>query len=799
MPTRQDVDLARAAIDRGFLSVQESIKCLEIQRDYEQEGRTVPLEHIFIEAEFLTHRQLATLKESLAKTAALRHIGRFEIISKVGAGGMGTVYKAKDTTADRIVALKVLSPGHASNKEYIARFLREAHASGQLSHPNIVQGYDAGEANGQYYFAMEFVDGTTVADMLKEGRAIPEQQTLDIAIQTAKALQHAEEHNLVHRDVKPDNIMITKDGTAKLADLGLARLTTGDPAKRDKKAFGTPYYASPEQCQGEEELDSKTDMYSFGATLFHMLAGRVPFDDELPEGIMAKHLTEKPPYLKDLNVQLSHGVSKIVRKLMAKQKRDRYPAMAEVVRDLTLVRMGRSPRLGQRSRYDSGEYRYRSATGSWRTKRPSRRKRIIQISACAGLGLFIILGAVLLSQFVGSGSPPPKPKDRGSNGKVVKPQPPPKQPHELYLEEVLKQGRDMPREALLAKLRSVAEKYPGTESAKKAGQRADEILIAMEEEAKPIFGRCKSEALKLRDQRRFHDALKALDEFPARYGPTRYADEVAKLRKALENFARSEFRKTRREAKKLEQAKDYDGAIALFRSVTQTFGIPKMTSQSLTEIRRLEKAKKEEKKREAERARAENRRRLAKQDLDTARAAVGELPDLVADARFLEAADKLKTAAGKLTFDTYKPPLERAAEDLAALQALFDRLKSSRKNLEGKAVVITPKKGVRLEGKIFSVNSRRLSLECLVNGTKAIRTLSWKDLSPSDLRALAELNAGGKPSRGERCAIAALFYFSGRAKEAKAELDKLAADEQGKKAAELRRRDFEFFAKKEGE
>jgi len=631
--------------------------------------------------------------------------------------------------------------------------------------------------------------------MLKEGRAIPEQQTLDIAIQTAKALQHAEEHNLVHRDIKPDNIMITKDGAAKLADLGLARLTTSDPATRDKKAFGTPYYASPEQCQGEQELDSKTDMYSFGATLFHMLAGRVPFDDELPEDIMAKHLKEKPAYLKDLNVQLSHGVSKIVRKLMAKQKRDRYPAMAEVVRDLTLVRMGRSPKLGQRSRYDSGEYRYRSATGSWRTKRPGKRKRIIQISACVGLGLVIILGGILVSQLVGSGPPTPKPKDGGSNGKVVKPLP--RQPHELYLEEVLKQGMNMPREALLERLRSVAEKYPGTESAKKAEERADEILTTMEKEAKPIFGRCKSQALRLRDQRRFHDALKALDEFPGGYSLTKYAEEVATLRKAIGNRAQSEFRKTRSEAKKLEKAKDYDGAIALFRSVTQTFGIPTMTSQSLTEIRRLEKAKKEEKKREAERARLAEQRRLTKQDLDAVRVAVGELPDLVAAARFQEAADKLKATAGKLTFDKHKPPLDRAAEDLAALQKLVDRLKGSRKDLEGKAVVITPRKGIKLEGKIFSVSGQRLSLECIINGTKAIRTVSWEDLSLADLRALVELNAGGKLSPVERCAVAALFYFSGRTKEAKAELGKL-TDEQGKKAAELRRKDFEFFTKKEG-
>ncbi|MFO7899455.1 MAG: serine/threonine-protein kinase, partial [Planctomycetota bacterium] len=392
MPTREDVDLARAAIDRGLLTVPESVDCLKAQKTHTDQGREVPLERIFLQKGLLNERQIKALKDSLARMDALRHVGHYKILGKLGTGGMGTVYKAQDTKSGRDVALKVLSPGHARNREYIQRFLREARASGRLSHSNIVQGYDAGEADGQYYFAMEFVDGTTVGEMLRQGKPIPEQQALDIAIQIAKALQHAEENDLVHRDIKPDNIMITEDGTAKLADLGLARLATSE--QREKRELGTVYYASPEQCEGDEEVDTKSDMYAFGGTLFHMLIGRVPFDGESPEDIMAKHVQERPPYLKDLNVQLSHGVSKIVRKLMAKYKRDRYPSMEDVVTDLILVRMGRSPKLGKRPRHDSGEYRYRSSTGSWRTKTPSRWQKVRQIALCVGVGLFILGGAV---------------------------------------------------------------------------------------------------------------------------------------------------------------------------------------------------------------------------------------------------------------------------------------------------------------------------------------------------------------------------------------------------------------------
>jgi len=789
MPTRQDVDLARAAIDRGFLTIKESVKCLEIQRDYENAGQEVPLERIFIETDFLTQRQLHLLKESLAKANALRHIGHYEIMSKVGAGGMGTVYKAKDKKAERIVALKVLSPAHASNREYITRFLREAHASGRLSHPNIVQGIDAGEAKGQYYFAMEFVDGVTVASMLKEGRPIPEQQALDIAIQISKALEHAEENHLIHRDIKPDNIMITEDGTAKLADLGLARLTKGDPGAQEQKVFGTPYYASPEQCQGDGDLDAKTDMYSFGATLFHMLAGRVPFDDETPEEIMTRHLQDKRPYLKDINVQLSHGVSKIVRKLMAIDKRERYLSMGEITKDLTLVRMGRSPRLGARSRYDSSEYRYRSETGTWRTRTVNRRKTIIQIAVSVAAALAILAAVFFAFQWTQSGSDnkPAKPPD--NQGAAPRPA------HQIRLEDLLADRKNLAVSKFLDKLAAVAREYPGTGSAKRAEGLAAQIHKKLHDEAEELFGEMAAEAMRLRDEQRYQDAINRLVPLPEKYGRTEFAEDPAELRRAIRRQAEVGLRKIEDAARKLAAEKKFTQAAALYQPVVEKFGIPGWKSQAEAEIERLKKADADERvraieeakrKTEEERERIRNERRVIRTAFEAGRGLVEQNGD------FAGAAEKLRAAADVLAADKDKRPLVRAASDLDDLRKLFAGLKQARATLKDKPVTLVRKDGVKLTGAVFSVTDKRISL---VSGERTIRSVAWSDIAPHSIKALAKAKSGGKLSATERRAIAALFLFSGRADDAKAELRAMAALQDQKDPAARRLEDIDFFLK----
>jgi len=276
-----------------------------------------------------------------------RRLGGFELISKVGRGGMGTVYKAMQLSMNRIVAVKILYPRLAADRAYIERFSREAQAAASLNHRNIVQGIDAGEASGYYYFAMEFVDGETVHQMITREGALEERLALTIIKDISHALSHAHRYGIVHRDIKPGNIMVTRGGVTKLCDLGLAQPIVKDryAAQRTGTAVGTPYYISPEQARGEGNIDIRSDIYSLGATFYRMVVGEVPFDAPTPAEILRKHIRDPLPWPRARNPRVSDHVGFLIAKMMAKDSNERYKSPAELVQDLDRVLAGEAPAL----------------------------------------------------------------------------------------------------------------------------------------------------------------------------------------------------------------------------------------------------------------------------------------------------------------------------------------------------------------------------------------------------------------------------------------------------------------------
>jgi serine/threonine-protein kinase len=264
---------------------------------------------------------------------------------------MATVYKARQLSLDRIVAVKVLPKKMSENKEFVARFYQEGRAAARLSHNNIVQAIDVGSTpDGYHYFVMEYIEGPTLYDMMQPPPAgtshkFSEAESLDITIQICEALLHAHQRGLIHRDVKPKNIILTPQGIAKLTDLGLARATddTGAAESEAGKAYGTPYYISPEQIRGDVDIDFRADLYSLGATLYHLLTGRPPFEASTPSAVMHKHL--KDPLLPPdhLITTLSAGVGEVIEVAMAKRREDRYGSTAEMLEDLNAVRAGQPP------------------------------------------------------------------------------------------------------------------------------------------------------------------------------------------------------------------------------------------------------------------------------------------------------------------------------------------------------------------------------------------------------------------------------------------------------------------------
>ena len=289
-------------------------------------------------------RTTAQHEEQLPKA-----IGGFEIIGRIGRGGMGTVYKARQVSMDRIVALKILSPELASDEAFVQRFIREARSAAKLSHPNIVQGIDVGHADGYRYFAMEFVDGITVRELMrKTGGSVNERRALKIAFAVARALEHAHEKGIVHRDIKPDNIMITRKGVVKLADLGLARAATRDAEITvTGTALGSPHYVAPEQARGAKDIDTRADIYALGATLFHLVTGEPPYSGATPVAVAAKHITEPVPSAKERNPQVSRATDDLIQRMMAKNPNERPQSPTDLlagIRDALAGKVTLGPR-----------------------------------------------------------------------------------------------------------------------------------------------------------------------------------------------------------------------------------------------------------------------------------------------------------------------------------------------------------------------------------------------------------------------------------------------------------------------
>jgi len=356
MPTNEtsyDTVFGKMAIEQGLCTDRELRRAL---KELESRRRVNPviLKDLMIHLGYVTKNQAERLKTTIKESKAAAHqIPGYQIQGKLGAGAMAVVYKAKQLSLNRTVAIKLLPKRFSENPEYVERFYKEGQAAGKLNHNNIVQAFDVGEAGGYHYFVMEYVEGKTIYDDLSAGKVFDEDDALDIIIQVARALNHAHSCGLIHRDVKPKNIMINTAGVVKLADMGLARATTDIEAAQTEagKAYGTPYYIAPEQIRGKIDIDGRADIYGLGATLYHMLTGRVPFMADDPSEVMRKHLREEliPP--DHINTALSAGISEVIEVMMAKRKDDRYNNVEELLTDLEAVRNGQPP-LRAHKRFD---------------------------------------------------------------------------------------------------------------------------------------------------------------------------------------------------------------------------------------------------------------------------------------------------------------------------------------------------------------------------------------------------------------------------------------------------------------
>jgi len=339
MPQSEDTGLCQAAVEAGFVTQTQVQECLRLLSRLRQRDPHLTIGDLMVRRGYMTQAQLRRVQEKRPGRDPLVHtrVAQYEILERLGAGAMGVVYKALNIGLNRVSALKVLSEERVAEEGYLERFYREARAAGQLIHPNIVTIYHVGQADKHHFIEMEYVEGESIGGVLARESRVDAARCVAWTRQVAAALEAAHAHGIVHRDIKPDNILVGEDGTAKVADFGLAKsLADATRLTRPGQAVGTPLYMAPEQYDGSGP-DRRSDFYSLGVSLYLMLTGRHPFRANNIPDLVHAHKHTQPTPVEELNPDVPAGLSHVVSKLLAKSPDDRYQSAQDVIADLDRV------------------------------------------------------------------------------------------------------------------------------------------------------------------------------------------------------------------------------------------------------------------------------------------------------------------------------------------------------------------------------------------------------------------------------------------------------------------------------
>lgn len=341
MPSNDDLLFAEHAVKSGFLSQEDVDETLAVQRRMEEMGVRDTLRNVLVNRGVLREGDAAIVARHAGLQAGREPIPGYTLESRLGAGAMGTVYRAWQRGMQRHVAVKILRRDLTSDPRQVERLRREAALVGKLDHPNIVRGLDSGEHDGLVWFAMEYVEGETLRERIRREGALPPDTAVTLARQVAEALEHAHAQGVVHRDVKPANILLTKEGVPRLSDYGLAKGQTDDALTQVDATLGTPQFVAPEQARNPRDADIRSDVYSLGASLYAMLAGRPPFDGETIAATLTKVLYERPRPLSEAVPGIDPAIVYVVERMMAKDRSHRYPDPSALVADLVALERGR--------------------------------------------------------------------------------------------------------------------------------------------------------------------------------------------------------------------------------------------------------------------------------------------------------------------------------------------------------------------------------------------------------------------------------------------------------------------------
>lgn len=512
---REDL-FAKVAVRLGFVSEGEIEKARALQARQAAKGKKDPLGFLLLQEGHLTSHQIKHVSDEVGKTFGKARIGGYELESELGRGGMGVVFRARQLSLQREVALKVIPKTVTTGRDFKERFFREARTAGKLNHPNIVKAIDAGETARHFFFAMELIEGERMIDLIRRQKRLPESRVLYYSLQIAQALKHAHANGLVHRDIKPENLLLDPEGeTVKIADMGLAKSSEEKDASITKAGttLGTPNYISPEQVQAKADVDIRADLYALGGTLYHMLTGTPPFTADSPALVIQKHLLEKPLAPRMKVPAISAEMNRIVLKLLEKDPKDRYPDPGGLLKDLEQLR-----RLGP----DKAAKSTGAKAPGTRSGRPAAKP--FPVLPVAGGALAILVVILLAVAFMGGKDPEP---DRGGHnggerggttdpdGEPDIPDPKEKQGQDA-LAEANRFAKDNPDriDEIVARYQAVLDRFPRTaafSAAREAIRRAEERRVSQRES---ILTRTLDEARSLADRHQYKAALDTLASFP---------------------------------------------------------------------------------------------------------------------------------------------------------------------------------------------------------------------------------------------------------------------------------------------
>lgn len=339
MNWEEELFLGKTALNKGLISNQQFQEAYNLFREL---GGQIPFSGILIQKGSITMEQAKYLQESLNQEG---RIGEYRLMEKLGEGGMGAVYRALHIPSREIRALKILLPQVSRDVQIVQRFIQEGRAASLLNHPGVVKCYEVKRWNTTFYMAMEYVQGESLDKVIEREGALTEKESLRIIRSVVEVLDVAWDHKIVHRDIKPENILISHQGEVKLADFGLAKLKSSKGMSLTQTGFfiGTPWFISPEQARGEKEIDTRSDIYSLGITLFQMVTGFLPFDSDSALIVCQKHLNEPLPSPQQFNPQVTPQMTKLLKKMTAKKQSRRPQNPAEMLELIDMVSQGTFP------------------------------------------------------------------------------------------------------------------------------------------------------------------------------------------------------------------------------------------------------------------------------------------------------------------------------------------------------------------------------------------------------------------------------------------------------------------------